>query len=203
MKDFIKSLKTELNVENNTTTSCTLTTQLLNRLTEESEKQYLLILAEQKKRPKISEVNRRTIRDFWIKFRKENPNVLLSTDIVKSFLEFLLIFVPRRIQTINNVFSTKSIDNFKNNKASFNYHTKNSKKKKPIPFKVDMSFKMDETNRKLKLNTKEGFLHCIETTTLIHPESEHCPFCNNKFDCKELLKDNYPKIYKTRYGQNK
>ncbi len=47
-------------------------------------------------------------------------------------------------------------------------------------------------------NTEQGFLFCRSMTTLYFHKSEHCVLCKFKQDCKALLKDNWPKLYKKR-----
>ena len=51
-------------------------------------------------------------------------------------------------------------------------------------------------------NTKRGFLWCIANTTLYFHKSPKCATCNFKNECKELLKQEFPKIYVKRgYGE--
>lgn len=52
--------------------------------------------------------------------------------------------------------------------------------------------------RKQYLNTPPGFAMCVEFTTLFDPADMSCIRCNNRADCKELLRANYPKIYEQR-----
>lgn len=60
----------------------------------------------------------------------------------------------------------------------------------------------EEKQKKLLHNTKRGFLWCIANTTLYYHKSSLCATCINKTDCKELLKQEYNKIYKKRgYGE--
>lgn len=51
-------------------------------------------------------------------------------------------------------------------------------------------------------NTKRGLLWCVANTTLYNHRSSHCAICENKQDCKTILKDEFPKIYVARgYGK--
>jgi len=51
-------------------------------------------------------------------------------------------------------------------------------------------------------NTKRGFLWCIANTTLYFHKSSKCATCVFKKECKELLKQEYVKIYfKRGYGE--
>lgn len=47
-------------------------------------------------------------------------------------------------------------------------------------------------------NTRRGFSWCIVNTTLYFHKSVKCCACNFKKECKEVLKLNYPLIYKKR-----
>ena len=47
-------------------------------------------------------------------------------------------------------------------------------------------------------NTKRGITWCIANTTLFFHKSSLCASCMYKVDCKQMLKDNFPKIYKLR-----
>lgn len=51
-------------------------------------------------------------------------------------------------------------------------------------------------------NTNRGFMWCVANTTLYFHKSSKCATCVFKNECKELLKQEYPKIYKKRgYGE--
>lgn len=53
-------------------------------------------------------------------------------------------------------------------------------------------------HKSIKHNTEEGFNNCILLTTLYDPLDSSCINCNFKYNCKEILKVNYPRIYKSR-----
>lgn len=51
-------------------------------------------------------------------------------------------------------------------------------------------------------NTKRGFMWCVANTTLYFHKSAKCATCDFKGECKELLKNEYPKIFiKRGYGK--
>lgn len=51
-------------------------------------------------------------------------------------------------------------------------------------------------------NTNRGYLWCVANTTLYFHKSSYCARCVFKKECKELLKQEYPKIYVKRgYGE--
>lgn len=47
-------------------------------------------------------------------------------------------------------------------------------------------------------NTNEGLINCLAQTTLYNPDLGICLRCNNRMLCRDLLKENYPKLYKNR-----
>ncbi len=71
-------------------------------------------------------------------------------------------------------------------------HEKPQTKIQSVPF--DSSKRI----RKEYLNTDKGFAICIEQTTLFDPKDFSCLKCNNRTDCKELLRVNYPTLFKQR-----
>jgi hypothetical protein len=51
-------------------------------------------------------------------------------------------------------------------------------------------------------NTKRGLLWCVANTTLYFHKSSKCATCLFKNECKDILKQEYPKIYLKRgYGE--
>ena len=47
-------------------------------------------------------------------------------------------------------------------------------------------------------NTYEGFVNCMDFSTLFDPKSDICAGCKFASDCKAVLKKNYPKMYRNR-----
>ena len=52
-------------------------------------------------------------------------------------------------------------------------------------------------------NTNRGLLWCVANTTLYFHRSGQCATCKFKEQCKDILKQEYPKIYKARGYGNK
>lgn len=52
-------------------------------------------------------------------------------------------------------------------------------------------------------NTNRGLLWCVANTTLYFHRSSQCVTCSFKEQCKDILKREYPKIYKARGYGNK
>ena len=62
-----------------------------------------------------------------------------------------------------------------------------------------LSVRVAEENLKREYhNTKRGLAWCMANTTLFFHKSSLCASCVNKAECKNILKDNFPKIYKLR-----
>jgi len=57
---------------------------------------------------------------------------------------------------------------------------------------------IEETEKKRYYNTVEGFLWCVANTTLFNHRSNACILCKNKTNCKESLRESYPKVFKLR-----
>lgn len=64
---------------------------------------------------------------------------------------------------------------------------------------VYLSVRKSEENLKQEFhNTKRGMTWCIANTSLFFHKSSLCASCIYKVDCKQILKDNFPKVYKLR-----
>lgn len=61
---------------------------------------------------------------------------------------------------------------------------------------------VEENYKSAYYNTNRGLLWCVANTTLYHHRSTYCAGCVFKDNCKEMLKTEYPKVYKIRgYGK--
>lgn len=56
----------------------------------------------------------------------------------------------------------------------------------------------EEQIKRLFYNTAKGLLFCTTNTTMYNKHHSCCLTCNNRKECKELQKVNYPKIYDRR-----
>lgn len=71
-----------------------------------------------------------------------------------------------------------------------------------IPKIVSTLRKTEEKFKSEFHNTRRGFLWCVANTTLYFHKSSFCATCNYKKECKNILKQEYPKIYLKRgYGE--
>ena len=72
-----------------------------------------------------------------------------------------------------------------------------------IPKLVNTVRKQEENFKAEFHNTKRGFLWCVANTTLYFHKSPKCATCKFKQDCKNILENEYPKIYLERgYGKD-
>lgn len=59
-----------------------------------------------------------------------------------------------------------------------------------------------EAEKQRYYDTNEGLLWCMTNTTLFNHKSRLCAVCTNRNKCKQILKENYPKLYTIRgYGE--
>lgn len=73
----------------------------------------------------------------------------------------------------------------------------NKEEKKNLSFLISTR-KIEERFKKEFFNSLKGFLWCKANTTLFNHKSEFCVVCNFSSQCKEMLKENFFKIYKIR-----
>lgn len=109
---------------------------------------------------------------------------------------------------VNHVFGAKQFEAWKNRPEEYMYHIGNFCDLFRIKFPVLIENKInydllsleEEEIKKMKLNSTEGLLNCIDLTTLYSPKSINCRLCKYRNDCKELLKSTYPSIYSLRFS---
>jgi len=59
-------------------------------------------------------------------------------------------------------------------------------------------YNFEENEKKRYYNDPKGLFYCLITTTLYNPMSNLCLNCNNKEECKTLLKTEFPNTFKLR-----
>jgi len=59
-------------------------------------------------------------------------------------------------------------------------------------------YDFEEREKHRYYNEEEGLAWCVLSTTMYNGKSDLCLGCNNKEDCKEILKQNIPKLAKLR-----
>lgn len=106
----------------------------------------------------------------------------------------------------NFIFGKKAIERFFNKRDSWSYYLQLFFNKYDISFEqvskvyykrnlIDSSYE-DRVRRSVE--GEERFSNCIMNTTLFNQFSEVCKSCNINQECKSVLKELYPLIYKQR-----
>jgi len=57
---------------------------------------------------------------------------------------------------------------------------------------------VEEGEKHRFLNKEEGLMWCVQNTSLYNNLSKNCLMCLSAINCKEILKNNFPKLYKKR-----
>ena len=141
---------------------------------------------------------------------------MLHDEYLKTYLEFQFNHwykhesesEIKRIQP-EWIFGDKALKRWEKTDKKISAFVVRKNLKKDIKFKAEFK-KENWNNIVLKLNDKEeqnktkffntvkGFYFCLETTTLYNHKSKYCFDCKFNKDCKEKLKQTYPKIFKKR-----
>lgn len=101
----------------------------------------------------------------------------------------------KKLDVATNVFITRS-------SLKKNHNIKIIKKETEIAKIITSLRPIEEKFKSDFFNTKRGFLWCIANTTLYFHKSSKCVVCDFKKECKDVLKNEYPKIYVKRgYGK--
>ena len=151
--------------------------------------------------------------DFLINFFESGFNLYYDSKHLKygtSSIQIEWIIGTKAIQRYEKI---RDIDN--------KYYRKSRKIRKEITLRIVDKFKSTsisnltavnelltsgdisfyETEKKRFFNTPEGLLWCTSNTTLYNHKSKLCEECCNRNKCKEILKENYYKLYIRRgYG---
>lgn len=148
--------------------------------------------------------------NFLIKINKQTPIITLSTTFLWRYGYFQYNYWRKIL--FEEKLSDKKLDFnfFYGNKAIERYNQRNQKFDWIMPQIVEKEFEVKLTKKKEKkiftknpirqlyLNTQRGFDACIVSTTLFDHQDSSCHICNYKHQCRELLKTNYPRIWKER-----
>lgn len=154
----------------------------------------------------------KTVLSFFDYFKKNKT--IIGNEFLANYFEFQfnywigcdILYSKIRIAWI---IGPKAIERWKNKKYTNSFLT-DIRKNIPLsiksliePVNGDFDFTEpyphEEKEKQLFLNQPCGLMWCIQNTTLINPNSEVCGECKFKNDCKDLLKVNFPKLYKKRY----
>ena len=145
----------------------------------------------------------------------------LSVDFIYRYLIFQFTYWQElnltqiSSLTFSHIFGLKAITRYKNRNQEYDwqFYENNSLSKDFVISKKQFYtyvgyspyisvFTNNRDPIKLKyLNTNKGLSTCLDLTTLYNSKDQSCIQCNFKEECIELLKANYPKIYKSRNGK--
>lgn len=129
-----------------------------------------------------------------------------------TYWDELIIDTPSSRVGFSHIFGKKAIDRyftrdkeydwqFDSPEISLKYKLSTLEFNSHVDPKKD---KLEHTNSGIRLrflNTDKGLATCLSQTTLFDRKDSSCLLCNFQTECKELLKTNYPTIYKNRYGR--
>lgn len=153
----------------------------------------------------------------WNLFVEYYKDVNIGKDFVKSYVQYGIQswFNPdmdelhKRNCRFSWIFGTRAIERY--NKLGHETNVRMVRKYLKKEFDVEIKKKIGElksvflTVRKSEesfksefFNTKKALKWCIANTSLYYHKSSFCASCIFKSECKEVLKLNYPKIYKVR-----
>lgn len=178
---------------------------------------FIFLLDKVQRRRKPYRCNDMDVR-AWNKFIDyyTERNVYIGKDFIKSFAEYGIQswFNDDCTETQKHncrfswIFSSAAIRRYSKFGVERNVRIVRSSLKKNIKIKYKHKSLTDEmyvtlrnSEERLKSefhNTKRGLTWCVANTTLYFHRSPLCASCEYKAECKDILKDNYPKIYKLR-----
>ena len=159
--------------------------------------------------------------NIWVDYNKKNK-IPVTEEYIRKFIEYGLqswfnddiSFTQRMNVRFSWVFASKAIErwNALSAKSRQRFVQTDLKKKNDLRVKKGASTRLTELLKKVRpieegfkneyLNTPRGLLWCKANTTLYNHRSSACTICDNKEECKELLRLNMPNVYRLRgYGK--
>ena len=148
--------------------------------------------------------NKKTINNFLNRLKKAYNINSIGENWLRHYFRFQFNYwldkeTDRRI-TLQWVLGKKAFDRYEkiDNWEQVNYHIE--KNTSFITFeneKNERNLDYENQQRSKYLNQDIGLLWCIENTSL-YDKCSPCFRCKFKQECKELLKANYPNLYKSR-----
>lgn len=178
---------------------------------------YSRFYSDDKYKFNYSKTSLKTAESFIAKLSKKNLLAAYGVDFIWQYTVFQFSFweditqltTPSGRIEFNLIFGIKALDRWFNRdieKDWLNYEstfitrrnisTEKLKELLVIPEKDIVKY--NNPVRASGLGKDYGFNNCIEFTTLYDHNDISCNICPHKEDCKELLRINYPQIYKKR-----
>lgn len=129
--------------------------------------------------------------DFWrgVKTKFGEGTVYLNWVFGKKGIE--------RYEKWKKVVHTRKLRKDISRRVLAKYRWKEDTKKEFVRSILEIN-KVEESEKERFKNKDEGFIWCIQTTTLYNHKSKNCLSCRYSIDCKEVLKTNYLKLYNKR-----
>lgn len=165
---------------------------------------------------KMTDSRAKMIENFIIQFKDLNKTKLLQETSLKRFFDYQFNYWYKRdakygkgvsIQ-IEWIIGKQALDRWiklnkthisyvvrKNLKKDVDFSTKETKKEN---WKLIEPQDYDESRKKRFLNSDIGLESCTLNTNMYNHKSKNCMVCIYSSECKELLKEIYPVIYKIR-----
>lgn len=159
--------------------------------------------------------------NIWVDYHKKNK-IPVTEEYIRKFIEYGLhswfnkdiSYTQQMNVRFSWVFGFKAIErwNLMPAKGRQYFVQTELKKNNDLKIKKGASTRLTELLKKVRpieerfkneyLNTPRGLLWCKANTTLYNHKSSACTICENKEECKELLRLNMPSVYKLRgYGK--
>lgn len=157
----------------------------------------------------------KTIDNFINKLDQNYSIASIGIDFLVRYFLFQFYYwkgkdIKRNIQ-IEWIIGKKALERFKvngfNEKFEYFINKENTIDFSPVYHKFAQQYYQPNFNEESKkeraeklrfFNTQDGLANCLENTSLYNPDSDICIECKFKEDCKELLRENYYKLYKMR-----
>lgn len=138
--------------------------------------------------------------DFVTKFIKYGFHSWFNDDSPKDYshsIRFSWVFGKEAIKRwrSNNVETNLFIIRKSHLREKMIVNTSTSRERQSI---ITTVRKAEENMKSMYFNTERGFAWCVANTTLYHHKSIKCCACKWRNDCKDILKKNYPIIFKKR-----
>jgi hypothetical protein len=154
----------------------------------------------------------------WNAFVKfyDDRDVCIGKDFIKSFIDYgIHSWFNSSTDDIHKynvrfswIFSKKSIERYRKfddktiakiTRKGLSNVVRKARNVQCNLIEVYTTVRISEENMKKQYhNTKKGLTWCVSNVSLYNHKSTYCASCLFKNDCKELLKVNFPKIYKAR-----
>lgn len=148
--------------------------------------------------------NEKLINNFFKHLEKQGyPKYSIGQDFINRFLLFQFEYwLDKDLEnkpTLNWFIGKKAIERFCNvedwEQKSYFVSVNTAHLKDLKQSQQTSEYELEQ--KKKYHNQEHGFIHCIENTTL-YSSCIPCITCKFKVNCKELLKENYPLLFKRR-----